>query len=167
MTITDPAPMRSPGEAARPLSVKQISVQTWVRIIAGVLLAAAAAATPGFFSTANVLAVITTISFLGVIVITMTLITLSGNIMSFSLGATAAASAVVFMLSANATNPVVALIAAAVTGAVISGAQGLVIGAVRANPIIVSIAALTLVYGTLTAFTQNETIYGHLAPVRA
>jgi ribose/xylose/arabinose/galactoside ABC-type transport system permease subunit len=97
----------------------------------------------------------------GMIVIAMTLITLSGNIMSFSLGATAAASGVVFVLAANAANPGVGLIAAVATGAAISGVQGLVIGSVRANSIIVSIATLTLVYGTVTALTENETIYGH------
>jgi ribose/xylose/arabinose/galactoside ABC-type transport system permease subunit len=88
----------------------------------------------------------------------MTFITISGNIMSFALGATAAASAVVFVRILNTGGLVPALIGTLVFGGITTGFQGLVIGWLRANPIIVSIAADVLIYGGASWLTANETI---------
>jgi ribose/xylose/arabinose/galactoside ABC-type transport system permease subunit len=88
----------------------------------------------------------------------MTFITISGNIMSFALGATAAASAVVFMGILNTGGLVPALIGTLIFGGITTGFQGLVIGWLRANPIIVSIAANVLTYGGASWLTANETI---------
>ena len=40
-----------------------------------------------------------------------------------------------------------------------TGIQGLVVGSLRANPIIISIAANILIYGAASWLTGNETIY--------
>jgi ribose/xylose/arabinose/galactoside ABC-type transport system permease subunit len=52
-------------------------------------------------------------------------------------------------------------------GAVLTGLQGFVIGWVRANPIIVSIAVLALIYGVTQAFAEKGTIYADPGPVPA
>jgi ribose/xylose/arabinose/galactoside ABC-type transport system permease subunit len=104
------------------------------------------------------LALLTTLSFVGCVAAGMTLITISGNIMSFCLGATAAASSVVFVAVLNEAGLVAGVLAGLLAGALITGAQGLIIGGLRANPIIVSIAALAMIYGIFNGLTGNATI---------
>ncbi|MEE2839090.1 MAG: ABC transporter permease, partial [Acidobacteriota bacterium] len=61
------------------------------------ILTVGALATPGFISTPSIAALLTAISFIGCVAVGMTFITLSGNIMSLCLGATLAASSLIFM----------------------------------------------------------------------
>ena len=129
------------------------------RIGAPLLLAAVGAATPGFVSTPSLYAVLTSMSYVGPIALGMTLITLSGNVMSFSLAATTTATTIVFVFAANTFGLAVALGLAFVFGACVSGLQGLAIGWLRANPIIISIAALSLIYGLFQAITGGTTVY--------
>jgi ribose/xylose/arabinose/galactoside ABC-type transport system permease subunit len=89
----------------------------------------------------------------------MTLITISGNIMSFSLGALVGATAMIFVLAVNLGGVTFGLAAALAFAALVNAAQGLLIGAVRANPIIISIAATALIYGIAEAFTLQGTVY--------
>jgi ribose/xylose/arabinose/galactoside ABC-type transport system permease subunit len=141
------------------VSDKRVSIATWARLSGVVLLAAAALATPGFLSAPSLLALLTTLSFVGCVAVAMTLITVSGNIMSFCLGATVAASSVLFVTVLNLAGLIPAMLAALAFGAVLTGAQGVVIGAFRANPIIVSIAALALIYGVAQAATGGGASY--------
>jgi ribose/xylose/arabinose/galactoside ABC-type transport system permease subunit len=130
-----------------------------VRVAAALALGLTALLTPGFLSKPNVLSLVTTVSFIGCVAIGMTLITISGNIMSFSLGALVGATAMVFVLAVNFGGVVFAFAAALIFAALTNAAQGLVIGAVRANPIIVSIAATALIYGGAEAFVESGAIY--------
>jgi ribose/xylose/arabinose/galactoside ABC-type transport system permease subunit len=102
---------------------------------------------------------LTTASFLGCVAAGMTFITISGNVMSFALGATAAASGIAFVSVLNVAGVVPALLAALILGGLITGAQGVVVGSIRANPIIVSIAANVLIYGFASWITQNTTVH--------
>ena len=52
-----------------------------------------------------------------------------------------------------------AMIVAFVFGAALTGVQGFVIGYFRANPIIVSMAALALITGAATLITQGQGVY--------
>jgi ribose/xylose/arabinose/galactoside ABC-type transport system permease subunit len=124
-----------------------------------VVLAAVILTTPGFLAGPSILSLLTTVSFIGCVAIGMTLITISGNIMSFSLGATVGATAMVFILAVNWIGFGLGLLAGLAFGAVLTGLQGFLIGWVRANPIIVSIAALALIYGAAQAFADKGTIY--------
>ncbi len=126
-------------------------------IVLGALLIWAAL-TPSFLSTPSLTALLTTASVIGCLSAGMTFITISGNVMSFALGATAASSAVVFLLLLNATGLVPALVGALLFGGAVTGFQGLVVGWIRANPIIVSIAANVLIYGAFTWLTGNESV---------
>lgn len=144
------APARRAGSARRTASI--------VRMAALAALIAVALATPGFTAAPSLLALVTTMSFIGCVAVGMTLVTISGNIMAFCFGATVAASAIVFA----AALPLGFVPAAAIAlgfGAVVTGLQGLVIGSVRANPIIVSIAVLALIYGIGQSVTGSESIY--------
>ena len=74
---------------------------SWVQTIGIVILFAVILATPGFLTEPSILSLLTTVSFIGCVAVGMTLITISGNIMSFALGATVGVTAMVFILAAN------------------------------------------------------------------
>lgn len=130
-----------------------------VRLAVLAALAVLALTTPGFLSEPSMLALMTTVSFIGCVAVGMTLITISGNIMSFSLGALVGATAMIFIVAVNFGGVVFGFVAALAFGALVNAAQGLVIGLVRANPIIVSIAATALITGVAEAFAEHGTIY--------
>jgi ribose/xylose/arabinose/galactoside ABC-type transport system permease subunit len=130
-----------------------------VRAAVLLILAAVALTTPGFLSRPSILSLLTTVSFIGCVAIGMTLITISGNIMSFSLGALTGATAMIFVLTANWGGFACGLAAALALAGLTNALQGFLIGWLRANPIIVSIAALALIYGVAEAFAEHGTIY--------
>ncbi|MGH6672390.1 MAG: ABC transporter permease [Xanthobacteraceae bacterium] len=130
-----------------------------LRATATVVLAVTALLTPGFLSEPSLLSLVTTVSFIGCVAVGMALITISGNIMSFSLGALVGATAMIFTLAVNFGGVAFGLAAALAFAALINAAQGLLIGTVRANPIIISIAATALIYGVAESFAQQGAVY--------
>jgi ribose/xylose/arabinose/galactoside ABC-type transport system permease subunit len=131
-----------------------------IRLAAVVALVAGAATTPGFFTSVSLFSLLNTTAFIGCVAIGMTFITLSGNIMSFALSVTLSTSGIIF-IAALPLGLVGALIAAFAFGAALTGIQGFVIGYFRANPIIVSMAALALITGGATLITQGQGVYPH------
>jgi ribose/xylose/arabinose/galactoside ABC-type transport system permease subunit len=129
-----------------------------IRLAAVLALVIVAATTPGFFTAVSLFSLLNTTSFIGCVAIGMTFITLSGNIMSFALSATLSTSGMVFM-AALPLGLSGALLTAFAFGAALTGIQGAVIGYFRANPIIVSMAALALITGGATLITQGQGIY--------
>jgi ribose/xylose/arabinose/galactoside ABC-type transport system permease subunit len=129
-----------------------------VRVAAVGALIAITAATPGFFTRVSLFSLLDTVSFVGCVAVGMTFITLSGNIMSFALGVTLSTSAMIFVV-ALPLGVVAAVCAALAFGAALTGVQGAVIGYFRANPIIVSMAALALITGAATLITQGQGVY--------
>ena len=128
----------------------------------GIVLAALlvwAVLTPSFLSMPSLTALLTTASVIGCMAAGMTFITIGGNVMSFALGATAAASAFLFTALLNVSGFAAALAGSLLFGGLVTGIQGLVVGSLRANPIIISIAANILIYGAASWLTGNETIY--------
>lgn len=129
-----------------------------IRAAAVLALIITAATTPGFFTTVSLFSLLNTTSFIGCVAVGMTFITLSGSIMSFALGVTLSTSGVIFIV-ALPLGLVPAVIAALAYGAAITGVQGAVVGYFRANPIIVSMAALALITGSATLITQGHGVY--------
>jgi ribose/xylose/arabinose/galactoside ABC-type transport system permease subunit len=129
------------------------------RIAAPLLLAAVAVATPGFLYGTSLYAVMTGMAYVGCVAIGMTFVTISGNIMSFCLAATTAACSLVFVATLARIGFAPAIVAALAFGAVLNGIQGLIVGGLRANPIIVTIAALSLVTGTFQILTDSHALY--------
>jgi ribose/xylose/arabinose/galactoside ABC-type transport system permease subunit len=141
------------------LGLKAPSRLLIVRVTIMLALGALALGTPSFLSAPSLTTLLTTISFIGCLAIAMTFVTIGGNVMSFALGATAAVSAMVFVAVFNTTGYAAGVGAALAAGAVITGSQGFVIGFLRANPIIVSIAASVLIYGVAQRVANNETVH--------
>jgi len=129
-----------------------------VRVVAAAAIAAFALSTPGFTSALSINALLTAISFIGCVAVGMTFITLTGNIMSLCLGATVSASALVFLASLS-FGIAPAFVLALLFGIVITAAQGFLVGLFRANPILVSIAGLSLLIGGAAFATGGHRIY--------
>jgi ribose/xylose/arabinose/galactoside ABC-type transport system permease subunit len=131
---------------------------SWLPLLGALALAATALATPGFTATPNVVTLLATTSFVGCIAVGMTFIMLSGNIMSFALGATMSSAAMIYCaLSGLGAAPAAA--ATVIYAVAISAAQGALVGYFRANPIIVSIMALSLISGATQVVSQGHAIY--------
>jgi ribose/xylose/arabinose/galactoside ABC-type transport system permease subunit len=131
------------------------SMIQWAAAVGVVLFAVS---TPGFLSATSIRSLLTTVSFIGCVAVGMTFITLSGNIMSFSIGASMSATTVVFMMSLTlGLTP--ALILAFLFCAALNGIQGWLIGFFRANPLIISMAAYALIIGGAIYITGGRGIY--------
>ncbi len=130
-----------------------------IRATVTMALVIVALTTPGFLSRPSISSLLTTVSFIGCVAVGMTLITLSGNIMSFSLGATVGVTAMIFTAALNWGGLAVGFVAALASGGLLNVAQGFVIGWAGANPIVISIAALALIYGAVEVVGADGTIY--------
>ncbi|KJF70033.1 ABC transporter permease [Agrobacterium arsenijevicii] len=129
-----------------------------IRLAALLVLIGCGILTPGFMSRLNLLSLATASSFVGCVAIGMTFITLGGSVMSFSLGITLSSTTVVF-INLLPAGVVAAAAAALVFSALIMAFQGWVIGTFRANPIIISLAALSLISGAATWATGGLGVY--------
>jgi ribose/xylose/arabinose/galactoside ABC-type transport system permease subunit len=116
-----------------------------------------AVTTPGFLTTANLRSVLDQSAFLGVFAVGTALLMISGNLFSLSISATGAvtASMALYLLPHGA---LLAIPCAVAGGVVIFAIQGLIIGALGANPIIVSIAAGGLQEGIFLWLSKGSTI---------
>lgn len=129
-----------------------------VQIAAGGAIAFFALSTPGFTSPLSINSLLNAISFIGCVAVGMTFITITGNIMSLALGATVSASALIFLASLS-LGVFPAFLVAILFGIVITAAQGALVGYIRANPLLVSIAALSLLIGGAALATGGQRIY--------
>ena len=129
-----------------------------IRIVAAAAIAYFALSTPGFTSPLAVNSLLNAISFIGCVAVGMTFITITGNIMSLALGATVSASALVFLASLS-LGVFPAFLVAILFGVVITAVQGALVGYIRANPLLVSIAALSLLIGGAALATGGQRIY--------
>lgn len=129
-----------------------------VRIVAGGAIAYFALSTPGFTSPISINSLLNAISFIGCVAVGMTFITITGNIMSLALGATVSASALVFLASLS-LGVFPAFLVAILFGIIITAVQGALVGHIRANPLLVSIAALSLLIGGAALGTGGQRIY--------
>ena len=126
-----------------------------IRLLALLALVAWALATPGFLTPLSLFALLTALSVTGCVAVGMTFITLTGNVLSLALGATLSAASIVFLV-AIPLGLVPAMLAAVLFAAVVTGLQGAVIGYLRANAILVSIAALALIEGAAQLATGGQ-----------
>ncbi len=116
-----------------------------------------AVSTSGYLTAANLRSVLDQSAFVGVFAVATALIMISGNLFSLSIAATGAvtASEVLYLLPNGGAIAIIVTLASAV---VMLGIQGLLVGGVGANPIIVSIAAGGLQEGVFLWLSQGATI---------
>ena len=114
--------------------------------------------TPGFFSVGNIRAILESASVTGVVAVTATLVTLSGNFFSLSTQQSCIFSAVLFaaMIGHGWAVPIaliVVLAAVTLCGVI----QGVVVAA-GLNPIITTLAAGSIILGGVAGVTQNASV---------
>jgi ribose/xylose/arabinose/galactoside ABC-type transport system permease subunit len=124
-------------------------------VVFGVFLVVAAATTSGFLTGDNLKSVLLSSAFVGIIAVGMTPITIGGNLFSLSLGITAAVCAMAFTYFLR-LGFVEAIVLALAIGGLACGLQGWLVGALGANPIIVTIAA-GLLQGAVATWLSGGT----------
>jgi len=117
-----------------------------------------AVGTDGFMTSANFKAILASVGILGIVAVGMTCITLSGNLFSLSLGVTVTVASMTFLAWLD-LGVVSALLLSVALGAAICALQGLIIGVLGANPIIVTIGAGSLQLGAAAKFTNGSAVY--------
>lgn len=131
-----------------------------LQVLLGLLAAAVvvlAATTQGFFTVDNVRAILSSLGFVGILAVGMTVIMVSGSFVSMSLGLSAAVTAM-FFLSSLRFGIAIAILATIALGALIGAVQGAMIGGWGANPIVLTIAAGALQEGIAVAISSGGTI---------
>lgn len=125
--------------------------------LAVAVAALAAVTTDGFLTVANMKAILFSGSFVGIAAVGTTVLMLSGNLFSLSLGTTISVGAIAF-LSALHLGLAVAIVLTLLLGLAIFAAQGAIVGVFDANPIIVSIAAGAIQAGLVTWLTSGTQV---------
>jgi ribose/xylose/arabinose/galactoside ABC-type transport system permease subunit len=133
-----------------------VSTLTTVGIFV-VVVVAGGLTTPGFLSVANAKSVVLASAFVGIIAVGMTMIMLCGRLFSMSLGTSASIGAFAFLYGLSLGLVPAILIAVAVTTAA-GWVQGLIVGGLEANPIIVTIAAGVVLEGLALLVTGGTTV---------
>ncbi|MDM0071508.1 ABC transporter permease [Variovorax sp. J31P207] len=131
-----------------------------VRALCIALFVAACLWVPNFASTSNIAAILYAAAAVGMAAVGLAAVTLSGNLFSLSLGATAAFASIVFA-EALGLGPLPAALLGVALGAVTGAIQGFVVGVLRCNPIITSIAIASMVTGAASLWSGGRTIMGN------
>jgi ribose/xylose/arabinose/galactoside ABC-type transport system permease subunit len=141
------------------LSAPRVSLSTATIVgIFAVIVVVGSLTTTGFATVENSKAILQSSAFVGIIAVGMTVIMLSGNLFSMSLGTTAAVTAITFLWALE-YGIVAAILLTVLLGLAICALQGWIVGAIGANPIIVTIAAGVLQAGVTLKVSGGTTIY--------
>lgn len=127
---------------------------------AAVLLVLGAATTHGFLSISNVRSILSSSALVGIVGVGMSLLVLSGNLFSLSLGVTAAIGAMLFLYSLQ-LGVVAAILITLLVCAAICASQGAIVGAWAANPIIVTIGAGAIQQGVVLALNGSGGVFAN------
>jgi ribose/xylose/arabinose/galactoside ABC-type transport system permease subunit len=141
------------GLRARPL----LRILQALGVLAAATFVLGAFTTPGFLSVENLHAILASTTFVGMTAVGMTVIMISGAFVSMSLGTTATIAAMCFIFTVK-FGVVVALVLTILLGGLIGLAQGVMVGAWNANPIIVTIAAGAVQEGLSVAISGGQTL---------
>lgn len=113
--------------------------------------------TPRYFSVANMKAIITSASLVGITALGLTLITIGGSAVSLAISQTVATLAMTF-LATQSLGLIPSLVVTIAVGAIITGLQGAVVGYGAANPIVLSIAASFAIAGLATGISGGLSV---------
>jgi ribose/xylose/arabinose/galactoside ABC-type transport system permease subunit len=131
------------------------------KIAAGVLIVAAVVlcvTTPQFMTVNNAKAILASTSVVGMAALGLTFVTLVGSLVSLATAQTMAVVAMVF-LATQSWGLVLAALAAAATGALIAGVQGLAVGYWSINPVVLTIVTAFALTGLATLVSGGTTVY--------
>jgi ribose transport system permease protein len=112
-----------------------------------------------FLTTGNLLNVARTVSFLGFVAIGMTFVVIGGSLIDLSVESTIAAAGIFVLAVQPSVGNVGAIILTLGLGAVIGTINGVLVGYVRGNPVMVTLGMNVVVAGLGTAFAQGGFVY--------
>ena len=137
-------PLRRAPVALRARRSRQVLAA--VAIVALAVIVVLVVTTHRFLTWANIKAIFSSASLVGIMALGVTFITLAGSVASLAVAPTAVVAAMVFLSTLGlGLGPAIAI--AIVVAVIITAAQGLVIGAWNANPVILTIGASFLIDG--------------------
>jgi ribose/xylose/arabinose/galactoside ABC-type transport system permease subunit len=111
-----------------------------------------------FLTWETIRAIFLATSITGIMAAGMTAITLSGNLFSLGVTASVVFSGVFYIWTADATgNIFVGALVAILAALVIGGAQGFIVG-LGLNPVVVTLAAGAIIYGSTAILTSGEVV---------
>jgi ribose/xylose/arabinose/galactoside ABC-type transport system permease subunit len=118
----------------------------------------ASAFVPQFFKFETIRSILLLTSITGIVAVGMTAITLSGNLFSLGVTASAVFSGVIYIWVGQGTgNMYIAALVAIVAAVVIGLIQGFIVG-LGLNTVIVTLAAGSIIYGLTAIMTQGEVV---------
>lgn len=160
ITATAPAPTSAPSD--RQSGDRASRILGWIAMPIGivVLLLVGSILSDKFLTVGNLTNVLISMSIIGVIVVGMTFVFISGGMADLSVPGTVAVGAIVVLSLQSVTGPVVAVLVAVATAAVAGLANGWLIGYARVNPVIATLGTGTIVLGIAQAFVGGVIVYG-------
>lgn len=114
----------------------------------------------GFASPSNILNILRSVSFTGIVATGMTFVILGGYYADLSVPAAISTGAIVVLTTMSALGPVLAAIVAVVAAGVIGVANGALVALLKGNPIVVTLGTQTVVSGLLLWATDGSFAYG-------
>lgn len=136
---------------------------TVIQIATVVMFLAACAFIENFASASNISSILYAASTVGIAAVGLASVTISGNLFALSLGSTAAFASIVY-IAASGWGVLPALAASLALGLVFGLLQGLVVGWLRCNAIISTIAAGSLIAGLATWVSDGRTVLAEGGP---
>lgn len=133
-------------------------VKLLIAVLGGALLVCGAVTTDGFLTTANAKAILAGVGILGIVAVGMTFVTISGALFCLTLGTTLTVSSMAF-LSWLELGVAPAILLTLLLGALIGLGQGVLVGGLGANPIIVTIGFGALQLGVASKLTDSAAVY--------
>lgn len=130
----------------------------WVLLAALLVATVVGAQTSRFFSVDNGKAILVSTGTIGIAALGVTLIMVCGGLVSLAVGQTAAVAGMVFLFSLDLGLPV-ALVAAMAVAAIATALQGAMVGAWQANPIILTIAAASILTAVGARLTSSSAVH--------
>jgi ribose transport system permease protein len=157
MTITEKISLRLQDQSG--LRRRTDAARTWALPILIVLVFILASAfVPQFFKFETIRSILLLTSITGIVAVGMTAITLSGNLFSLGVTASAVFSGVVYIWVGQGTGNMFIAAAVAIVAAVVLGLiQGFIVG-LGLNTVIVTLAAGSIIYGLTAILTKGEVV---------
>lgn len=143
-TTTSKTPQLLPGWRDR-ARVRAVISEVPLVLIA-LAFVAIALTTRHFVTWQNAKAILSAASLTGIMALGLTLVTITGSLVSLATAPTAVAGAMVFLISLH-VGLALAIVLAVLTGVVITAVQGVFVGSFETNPIILTIGAGFLIDG--------------------
>lgn len=153
---------------SKPRSVLPWMAENGIFIFTALLILGAAVFVDGFASLVNITDVFHRAAPIGIVVVGMTFVVISGNYLDLSVVAQVATSAVIFLAVSNVYGVPIAMFAALLAAIAYALVNGIAVGYFKANAVIVTLSTTYIGVGVLRYFSGGSIFFGpEDGPIRA